>query len=147
MINGTAHPWEKIEIFLDGVLLADAVEINYSDKKPVTAIYGAGSRPIAAGKGNYAASGDITLRRPDYETINNVARVAGKKLYDYKPFIIIVSYASDEFSDDSKFVGTKRGPLKTDMLLDCIFQERKFGAKQGDTDNTIRLDLFITDID
>lgn len=141
MINGKNYDWEDVKIFLNGVPVADVDEINYTDEQEFELLYGAGSKPIAAGRGNYKGSGDITLKREAYDEINNIARAAGKTIFDFKPGLIVVSYGAKVISDDSDFIGVSYSPLHTDTLINTIFTKRDLGTKQNDKENSIKLEI------
>jgi hypothetical protein len=145
LVNGKNFDFEDLKLFINGVQAMDLQEINYSDEQEWELQYGTGARPIGAGRGNYKASGDLTLGRSEFDTLNNLARVAGKSIYDFKPFVIVASYATKVEGDDL-FVKSEVSPLHTDMLVNCIFTKRDFGIKQNDKKNTVKIEFICPEI-
>jgi hypothetical protein len=142
VINGKNFDWENVEIFLDGVIVTDVKEINYTDEQEWEKQYSGGSRPIAIGRGNYNASGDITVGRAAYDELNTIARVAGKTVYDFKPGIIVVSYGTKTVpEDEGAFIEVSHSPLHTDTILNFVFSKRDFGIKQNDKGNSVKLEF------
>ena len=138
MINGRNYDYEDVKFFLNGIPIG-IDEINYNDEQEWELLHGAGSRPIAAGRGNYKASGDMTIKREDFDTLNNIARAAGKTIYDFKPGVIVVSYGAKTISDDSDFVDVEYSPLHTDTIQNFIFTKVDRAVKQNDKGNTVKL--------
>jgi len=146
LINGKNYDWEDIQIFINGILYSGVTEISYSDEQEWEGQYAGGSKAVGVGRGNYKASGDITLTRNTYDILNNVARAAGKTIYDNKPGMIVVSYGAKTVPEDSDFISVDYSPLHTDTLQNFVFEKRDFSAKQNDKGNTVKLNLFIGDI-
>ena len=121
-INGKNYDWEDIHVTtLTGEQIG-ITEIKYSDEQSVTARYGRGAVPRGYGRGNYEASGSMTLDRDEWEKLKKELTADGGGIYDHAPFTIVVSYANDDM------------PTVTDTLKNCKIQ--KFsggGASQGDT--------------
>lgn len=141
MVNGRNYDWEDVQIFLNGVAQPEVVDINYSDEKERELLYGAGSAPIGVGNGNYKASGDITIKRASFDELCAVAKAAGKTIYDFKPFIIVVSFGAKVLNEGSSFVDTTYSPINTDTLVNVMFTKRTYGTKQNDKENTVKLEL------
>ena len=139
MINGKVFDWESKEIFLNGVKLAEIVDINYKDSKEVEKIRGAGSGVLGYGGGNLDGSGDMTLERGEYDRINNAARAAGKSIYDFVPMTIVVSHGAKVSPEGSDFVDIQHGATHTETLLNVVFSSRDTGAKQNDKSNEMKL--------
>jgi acetoin utilization deacetylase AcuC-like enzyme len=146
MINGKNYDWEDVKIFLNGVPVADVDEINYTDEQEFELLYAAGSMPIGAGRGNYKGSGDINLKREAYDELNNIARAVGKRIYDFRPGLIVVSYGAKVISEDSDFIGVSYSPLHTETLQNVLFTKRNFATKQNDKENTIKLEFIFEKI-
>ncbi len=137
-INGKHYAWEDVQIWFNGAPLATVQEISYSDEKAGDAIYGAGSKPQSVGRGNYKASGKLVLRKPEYDLLANAAKLLGLNIFDLKLQQIMVSYQGKV--EDGDFV--VHGGLPTvDVLKDCWFTKRDFGAKQGDQNLTVTLEF------
>lgn len=146
MINGKNYDWEDVKIFLNGVPIADVDEISYTDEQEFELLYAAGSKPIAAGRGNYKGSGDVTLKREAYDELNNIARAAGKTIFDFRPGLIVVSYGAKVISEDSDFIDVSHSPLHTDTLINTIFTRRNFGTKQNDKENSVKVEFMFEKI-
>lgn len=145
MVNGKKHDFEDLKLYFNGVQLMDLQDINYSDEQEWELLYGSGSRPNGMGRGLYRASGDITLSREDFDTINNACKVAGKTPFDLKPFMVIASYGA-KISGDDLFIETQNSPLHTDTLVNCVVTKRDFGIKQGDKGNTVKMEILFEKI-
>jgi hypothetical protein len=141
LVNGKNYDWEDFDVHINGILSAHVTELNYTDEKEKELLYGAGSDPVGMGYGNYKASGDITLKREGFDILNNVAKSAGKTIYDFKPFLIVASYGSKSISEDTDFVESSHSPLHTDSLINVSFTKRDFGIKQNDKENTVKIEF------
>lgn len=141
MINGKIFDWEDIHFYLNGILISGITDINYKDSQKKEHTYAAGSKPTGRGRGNLEGSGDITLTRDEYDTINNIAKAVSKSIYDYKPFVIVVCYGTKTITDDSEFPVVDNSTLHTDTLQNAEFTDRDFAAKQDDINNTIKIGL------
>jgi hypothetical protein len=141
MINGKIHDWEDMHFYLDGILITGITDINYKDSQKKEHVYAAGSKPIGRGRGNLEGSGDITLTRNEYDRVNNIAKAAGKSVYDFKPFVIVVVYGAKTITEESPFPQVEDSILHTDTLQNAEFTDRDFAAKQDDVNNTVKLGL------
>lgn len=142
MINGRNFSYEDIKIVLNGVPVADVKEINYKDAVKRESVRGGGRYPIGVGTADYEASGDITLTREDYDTLISIAAGARRKLYEMNSFVVVVAYGAKTEGDDG-FTEVNYSPTHVDRLENCLFQSRDFAAKQGDTENTVKLELYV----
>lgn len=141
MINGKTYDWEDAKFYLNGIPITDIREINYTDSVEHTNIYAGGSKPIGLGKGNMEGSGDLTLGRDQYQTLINVARAAGKSIYDYKPGIIVVVYGAKTVPEEGDFIDVSQSPLATDTLYSVVFKKRDPSARQNDTGLAVKLEF------
>lgn len=116
-INGNQYDWESVEIQLPNGVAQDITDISYSDEQEITAQYGKGSIPRGFGRGNYKASGSLTLAKQEYEAMK---KALGGSVYQTKPCSIVVAYANDDML------------AVTDTLPDVKFTKTDTGAKQGD---------------
>lgn len=129
-INGRYYDWEHISIQVKGVPLADVLSIDYEDSEKVNAIYGKGRTPRGYTKGNWEASGKLTLLREEYDRLRAAAPEGN--VYKLDPFDIVVSYDK----------GT--GAAVTDTLKDCLFTKRSFGGVEQDTERiTVELEFVV----
>lgn len=141
MVNGKTYDWEDIKFYLDGVPITDIREISYTDSVEHTNIYAGGNKPIGLGRGNMEGSGDLTLGRDAYQTLINIARAAGKSIYDYKPGTIVVVYGAKKVPDEGDFVEVSENPLTTDTLYNAVFKKRDMSARQNDTGLGVKLEF------
>lgn len=129
-INGRYYDWEHISIQVKGVPLADVLSIDYEDSEKVNAIYGKGRTPRGYTKGNWEASGKLTLLREEYDRLRAAAPEGN--VYKLDPFDIVISYDK----------GT--GTAVTDTLKDCLFTKRSFGGVEQDTERiTVELEFVV----
>lgn len=140
MINGKNHSWEDIKIHWNGIEYPGITEINYSDGVKREFQRAAGRYPAAIGSGDYEASGDLTMHRADYNELVAVAAGAGRNIYDMIIPVITVSYGAKVEGEDG-FADTEYTPTGTDRIVNVVFSKRDFGPKQGDTENTIKLEF------
>ncbi len=146
MINGKVHAWEDIRIFISGVPVAGIKEISWSDEREAEAIYGAGRKPIGAGLGNYKVGGSFTLTKEEADKFEAPARAAGKSVYDYKPFTIVIAYEDPDPSDNSPLVEKKVNPLRTETIVDVIITKREVSASQNDKEITYKYSFIAREV-
>lgn len=144
-INGENFAFEDIQIRVNGVQMAEITEINYSDEREAEEQYGTGSMPIAIGMGNYKASGDLTLRRHQYDTLRALATAAGRKIYEMNPFEIIISCGGRVAGDDG-FTEVNYSPLNVETLHNCVWIKRNMAGRQNDKGGTVKLDFICESI-
>ncbi|GAA6761705.1 MULTISPECIES: hypothetical protein [Thermus] len=129
-INGRYYDWEHISIQVKGVPLADVLSIDYEDSEKVNAIYGKGRTPRGYTKGNWEASGKLTLLREEYDRLRAAAPKGN--VYKLDPFDIVISYDKGN------------GTAVTDTLKDCLFTKRSFGGVEQDTERiTVELEFVV----
>ena len=116
-INGNDYDWESIEVTLPSGVAVDIEEISYNDEQDIEGKYGKGSTPIGYGRGNYKASGAMTLGLSEFERLKDGL---GGSLYKAKPAQVVVGYANDDM------------PTVTDTLPDIKFTKTDTSSKQGD---------------
>jgi len=128
-INGNYYDWESIEFQLPHGAAVNITDISYSDEKEIEARYGKGSTPRGYGRGNYKASGSMTLDLQEFEALKDSL---GGSVYTAKPEQIVVAYANDDM------------PTVTDTLPDVKITKIDTSSKQGDTNAGARkLDFVI----
>ena len=129
-INGRYYDWEHITIQVNGATLADVLSIDYEDSEKVNAIYGKGRTPRGYTKGNWEASGKLTLLREEYDRLRAAAPEGN--VYKLDPFDIVISYDKGN------------GTAVTDTLKDCLFTKRSFGGVEQDTERiTVELEFVV----
>ncbi|MBW7997526.1 MAG: hypothetical protein FVQ81_13310 [Candidatus Glassbacteria bacterium] len=115
MINGLTYDWESVTITLPTGMVFEAQDIEYSDEKEITPVYGKGGMARAYGRGNYKAEGKLTLLRSEL-----VALTAAAGTFEIPPLPIAVSFSNEDQS------------LQLDLLKDCKLKKRSFRVAQGD---------------
>lgn len=129
-VNGKAYDWGDVNLQLPGVAI-EPQEISYDDELEKEVVYGLGSRPRGYGRGNYKASGKLTLLRDDYDALLDYAKQQGVPFFGLEFPKIIVSYAND---------GDR---TRQDVLNKVSFTKRSNKAAQGDKSLKVDLDLMI----
>lgn len=92
MVNGKRYDWQDITILLPSGIAVDITDISYSDSQTVTARYGKGGIPRGYSRGNYEASGSMTIDLEEWEKLKLTLLPS---IYDHLPFDITVSYAEN----------------------------------------------------
>jgi hypothetical protein len=106
--------------------------VDYSDEQAAEYVHGKGRRPVGYSKGNYSASGKISLYREAYEELLEFLSKSGiSALYDMPPMGITVSYANDD---------SNKKP-HTDVIEGVIYTKRGFAMKQNDTAASVELEF------
>ena len=106
-------------------------EISYDDEQDMEESYGRGYKPRGFGKGNYKASGKLSMLRDDYEDLLAFCKARGVSFYDLELPSIVVSYA-----DNGK-------AISTDELKKVRPIKRTHKAAQGDKSLSVDVDLMI----
>jgi len=128
-INGNLYDWESVEIQLPNGTAVGVAEIGYSDEQSIEARYGKGSVPRGYGRGNYKASGSLTMDRDEYE---RYSKSVGGSVYKSDPVTIVVSYANDD-----------QAPV-TDTLSKVRITKVDTSSKQGEANaSEMKLDFEI----
>lgn len=93
--------------------------------------YGKGYRPRGYGKGNYKASGKMSMLRDDYDDVLAYCKAKGIPFYGIEWPSVVVSYANE---------GER---TRIDELKKVIPTKRSHKAAQGDKSLTVDIDLMI----
>jgi hypothetical protein len=125
-INGRHYDWEDVSITMPGGTLIDVLEISYDDEKEMTEVYGKGGMPRGYRRGNYKASGKLSLHREEF---NRMIAIVGT--YEAPPVPIGVRYANND-----------QGQV-LDILKDVKFVKRSWQAQQGSAEMKVDLDFKI----
>ena len=67
-VNGQTYGWGDVDVKIPGLVLV-VQEISYDDEQEMEESYGKGYRPRGYGKGNYKASGKMSMLRDDYDDV------------------------------------------------------------------------------
>lgn len=132
-VNGKAYDWGDVNLQLPGVTI-EVQEISYDDELEKEPVYGKGSKPRGYGRGNYKASGKLTLLRDDYDTLIDYCKQQGKAFFALEVPKIIVSYANE---------GER---TRQDILNKVSFSKRSNKAAQGDKNLKVDIDLMIAGV-
>lgn len=129
-VNGKNYDWGDVDVKFPGLVLV-VQEISYDDEQDMEESYGRGYKPRGFGKGNYKASGKLSMLRDDYEDLLAFCRAKGVSFYDLELPSIVVSYA-----DNGK-------AISTDELKKVRPIKRTHKAAQGDKSLSVDVDLMI----
>ena len=117
MINGRLYDWEDVNVVLPSGEAIGISEINYNDELPLKKRYGKGATPRGYGRGNYDASGNLSL---DLDEAERLRKSLGGSFYKGGAFNIVVNYANENQG------------IVTDTLRDCKFVKTDTSNKQGE---------------
>lgn len=134
LINGIEYSWGDIQCLINGSMVTGITGIEYSDDQEVTENYGAGRYPVSRSKGRITCTGKVTLYASEVNALTKLT--ANGRLQDLAAFDIIVSYVPDE-----------GGVVVTDRLRNCQFKKNSRSWSEGDTNETVDLDLAISHIE
>ena len=129
-VNGKNYDWGDVDVKFPGLVLV-VQEISYDDDQDMEESYGRGYKPRGFGKGNYKASGKLSMLRDDYEDLLAFCKARGVSFYDLELPSIVVSYA-----DNGK-------AISTDELKKVRPIKRTHKAAQGDKSLSVDVDLMI----
>lgn len=129
-VNGKAYDWGDVDVKFPGLALV-VQEISYDDEQEMEESYGKGYRPRGYGKGNYKASGKMSMLRDDFDDVLDYCKATGKSFYNVELPSVIVSY------------GNPGGRTRIDELKRVVFVKRSHKAAQGDKTLTVDIDLMI----
>ena len=129
-VNGKNYDWCDVDVKFPGLVLV-VQEISYDDEQDMEESYGRGYKPRGFGKGNYKASGKLSMLRDDYEDLLAFCKARGVSFYDLELPSIVVSYA-----DNGK-------AISTDELKKVRPIKRTHKAAQGDKSLSVDVDLMI----
>ena len=93
-VNGKNYDWGDVDVKFPGLVLV-VQEISYDDEQDMEESYGRGYKPRGFGKGNYKASGKLSMLRDDYEDLLAFCKAKGVSFYDLELPSIVVSYADN----------------------------------------------------
>ena len=129
-VNGISYGWGDVDVKIPGLNLV-AQEISYDDEQEMEESYGKGSRPRGYGKGNYKASGKMSMHRDDYDDVLDYCKAKGIPFYGVELPSVVVSYANPG------------GRTRIDELKKVVFVKRSHKAAQGDKTLSVDIDLMI----
>lgn len=127
LINGVEYSWGDITATIGGVPVIGITAIEYGDEQVVENHYGAGRYPVSRSKGRVTPSAKITLTMGEVVAIQ--AKSLTGRLQDLAPFPIVVAYIPED------------GQIVIDKIMNCQFKKNARTWKEGDTRQTVDLDL------
>lgn len=130
LVNGKAYDWADVNLFLPGLVI-EPQEISYEDELEKELAYGLGSRPRGYGRGNYKATGKLSLLRDDYDVLLDHCKQQGTAFFSLEFPKVVVSYANEGDA------------IRQDVLNRVSFTKRSNKAAQGDKNLKVDLDLMI----
>lgn len=129
-VNSINYGWGDVDVKIPGLNLV-VQEISYDDEQEMEESYGKGYRPRGYGKGNYKASGKMSMLRDDFDDVLDYCKAMGKSFYNVELPSVVVSY------------GNPGGRTRIDELKRVVFVKRSHKAAQGDKTLTVDIDLMI----
>lgn len=129
-VNGISYGWGDVDVKIPGLNLV-VQEISYDDEQEMEESYGKGNKPRGYGKGNYKASGEISMHRDDYDDLLDYCKATGKPFFGVEFPSVVVSYANTG------------GRTRIDELKRVVFTKRSHKAAQGDKTLSVDIDLMI----
>lgn len=129
-VNGINYGWGDVDVKIPGLNLV-VQGISYDDEQEMEESYGKGYRPRGYGKGNYKASGKMSMLRDDFDDVLDYCKATGKSFYNVELPSVVVSY------------GNPGGRTRIDELKRVVFVKRSHKAAQGDKTLTVDIDLMI----
>lgn len=129
-VNGKNYDWGDVDVKMPGLALV-LQEIGYDDEQEMEESYGRGYMPRGYGKGNYKASGKVSMLRDDYEDLLAYCKARGVSFYDLEFPSIVVSYANNGQA------------ITSDELKKVRFTKRTHSAAQNDKTLKVEIDMMI----
>lgn len=129
-VNRKYYDWGDVDLKIPGLAI-QVQEISYDDEDETEEVYGKGRRPRGYGKGNYKASGKMSLLRDDYDELLDYCKKKGISFYALEWPSVVVSYANQ---------GER---TRSDELKQVKPIKRSHKAAQGDKTLTVDIDLII----
>lgn len=129
-VNGISYGWGDVDVKIPGLNLV-VQEISYDDEQEMEESYGKGNRPRGYGKGNYKASGKLSMHRDDYDEVLDYCKAKNIPFYGMEFPSMVVSY------------GNPGGRTRIDELKRVVFVKRSHKAAQGDKTLSVDIDLMI----
>lgn len=129
-VNGISYGWGDVDVKIPGLNLV-VQEISYDDEQEMEESYGKGNKPRGYGKGNYKASGKLSMHRDDYDDVLDYCKAKNIPFYGMELPSVVVSY------------GNPGGRTRIDELKRVVFVKRSHKAAQGDKTLSVDIDLMI----
>lgn len=131
LIKGQEYSWAGIKINLAGADIIGVSSIEFTDDEVIEAIYGAGNRPIAVGRGPVEYSATIGLHASELERLRAASPTG--RLQDLPFFAVTLEFQA----------GLK---IMTIVLEYCLCKNDGISSEQGDTSIVTDVELFVGNI-
>ena len=92
-VNGINYGWGDVDVKIPGLNLV-VQEISYDDEQEMEESYGRGNPPRGYGKGNYKASGKMSMLRDDYDDVLDYGLSYGQYLLNHTNCVLPHPYIS-----------------------------------------------------
>ena len=137
VVNGRHVSWGDLSINNGYGALLGIKEISWNEKQEKEAQYGKGFMPTGVGKGNYEATGKLTITKDEFdnEFMTWVRAQVGDALaspVEVPAFTITATYALEN-----------GGPAHTTRLLGVEITSVEEGGSQGDKALDVSMELLI----
>ena len=133
LVNGILYSWADIVVAITGVPVTGITAVEYGDEQEVVNKYGAGRHPVGRAKGRITPSAKLTLYQEEVEAIQRQA--PNGRIQDIAPFDVIVTYIPDS------------GIVTVDKIRNCQFLKNERKWAEGDTGQTVELDILPSHIE
>lgn len=123
LINGMAHSWASLKVVLYAYTITGISSVSYSDNEDFKNNYGQGQFPTDRSRGNYEATGSMTIRQYELKKLLQAAGV--DRIQDLPMTDLVMAYADPgiPFTSDTlrgvNFKGVKRELSQGDGTVDC----------------------------
>jgi len=125
------YAWSDISIAFGGRIIAGVTEVEYTEKKEKSALYGRGCKPLIIVRGNHSFEGKLSIWQSELEAMTRDAK--NNDILNLN-FDLVVAYVPSE-----------GGQIVTDILKNVEFTEVKKAMKQGDKNMVVELPIIFTD--
>lgn len=133
LINGYSYGWSDIQLSIaGGVPVYDITSIEYSTKRKIENIYGAGSAPVSRGYGNVEYAGSITIKLQELVPLRSIAPFGD--ITQIPEFTITIAYLDQNLN------------IIINTLNNVQFMADDLKTKQNDTSIDITIPLVIGSI-
>jgi len=133
--NSEEYGFVDLQVVMLGRPVIGLRGITYKVSQEKTNVYGAGSKPVARGRGPRTYEGEVRVLmselRSMLQSLGN-----GKDVTTIKPFDVVVAYAP-----------SVADVISTDRLVYCEFTECEIDVNQGDTEIEVALPIIMGDIE
>lgn len=127
IFNSKQYAWSDISVAIAGKIINGITEVEYTEKKEKTSLYGRGNTPHAILSGNRTFEGKLGIWQSELEAMT---KSAGNKDVLSLEFDVVISYVPDDSTE-----------TVTDVLKGVQFSEVKKSMKQGDKNMVVDMPI------